>query len=565
MIKKNYSGVASAALFCCLVNLPANAAEEDINTWTNQTTITGDERLIGDCNGTTAGGKCFVESGTLEETIVGTSIRSLGAIPDDGQDDSAAFELAVTNGGTYYVPPGFYDLSNVEDHTWDSNTVFYGKSGAREATILDMGGAHITRDGGNQSHFVLRDGARVRLFNLSIQNGGDFLDLDGLNGTVHVIHQDNLKWTNTNTWGWSWSNNTVNANAKVSRVTISDSVVFGPSKSQGLFGQGRGYEWVRIDGNEVIGGGTGIQVGFAADTLAPSEVARNKHVLITNNRIRGIDGEGFSSETSIAGINSHATFVTISGNHLEDIDDPSHGPDTAGVYLKSRFYKVLGNTFVDVGRDEGMVVAKGYDGNQSEPDSCDGSDGSSADGDSQCSKQGIIAENHFRNTRSISTLDCVWVQTSDTLIENNYFDGCQRNAVNLPNSNSQYNVTVRNNKIRNLSGSEMFRHQGTVQDVVYDGNEFIDRSHSGTTRLLTIESGNTTRVTIRNNKAYINNGTFRVVEVESGATLEDTLIMGNEFSPSATLEVSGGTVTDCLQSSNRGYGTFGSPGNCPTS
>ncbi len=43
--------------------------------------------------------------------VVGASVFDFGAIPDDGQDDTAAFQAAVNQGGTIRVPAGVYQIA----------------------------------------------------------------------------------------------------------------------------------------------------------------------------------------------------------------------------------------------------------------------------------------------------------------------------------------------------------------------------------------------------------------------------------------------------------------------
>lgn len=437
-------------------------------------------------------------------------------------DDSPAFEKAVNEGGVFFVPPGARCmLKSTNGHAWSKSTIFYGLEGARDNTHIDIG------EGDN---FSLRSGARVGIRNLKIKNGGNFIVANGgLKGTVHQIECINNYWENVNTWCLRWGQTNEVAGSKIGRMLIQGNTAFLKTNGEGMFAFGGAYEDIRVINNFQSGGRRGIRLGYIGnDDNSNTEVNERTNFLISGNIVRDIDGNNTTSGVTVSCIDAMGRNVVISYNLCENIYDRDEA-NTECIYTKSQHVAVIGNTLNNCGANQGAILLKGSQGTNI--DNC--SKGA-------CARQSIVANNTVRNTDAgLNYYNCIWVQSTNALIENNHFDGCTHAAVAVVNSGSYRNITIRNNQVHNHAGSVVFDIQGNKKNIVIEGNTVYNMNKSGTTSLqgvdLYIKNGQDMEgVRIADNRFFFGNqsGTNTTginVDVLGSGTLEDVEIFNNYF------------------------------------
>lgn len=437
-------------------------------------------------------------------------------------DDSPAFEKAVRDGGTFFIPPGSRCmLKSTSDHAWSSSTVFYGLAGARDDTHIDIGSGNT---------FSLRSGARVGIYNLRIKNGGNFLVAnDSLSGTVHKINCVNNFWDNVNTWCLRWGDNSEKANAKIGRMHVENNTAFMPDGGEGLFAFGGQYENIRIVNNFQSGGRRGIRLGFVANDDPGGEIHERTNFLISGNIVRDIDGRNTSSGVTVSCIDAMGRNVIISNNICEDIYD-NHEANTECIYSKSQHVVISGNTLNNCGANQGGILLKGAQGGGSVENCSSGA----------CARQSIVSNNTIRNTdTTLNNYNCVWVQSTNAIIEGNHFDGCTNAAVNVSNSGTYRNIVVRNNQVHNHAGPVAFYVQGNKENIVIEGNTVHGFNRSATSSMQGVDiyvrdGADMNGIRIANNRFFFgeqsNTATTGVtVDVLGSGVLEDIEVVGNYF------------------------------------
>lgn len=441
---------------------------------------------------------------------------------DGSADDSPAFEKAVSDGGAFFIPPGSRCvLKSTSNHAWSSNTVFYGLEGARDDTHIDIGAG---------DNFSLRNGAQVGLYNLRIKNGGNFIVAnDGLTGLVHSVFCINNYWENVNTWCLRWADNTENANGKIKLMLVERNTAFMPSTGEGFYAWGGQYEDIRVINNFQSGGRRGIRLGHVADNDPANEVNERVKFLVNGNIVRDVDGQNTTSDTTVSCIDVMGRNIVVTNNTCANVYD-SNEANTECIYAKAQHVSIIGNTLNNCGANRGGIALVGAEGNDAIENCSTGA----------CARQGIVANNTIRNTDStLANYNCVWIESTNAIVESNQFDGCTNAAVNVSSSGTYRHITIRNNQVHNHAGPAAFYVEGDKENIVIEGNTVYGFDGAATSTFqgveLNIENGeDMSGVRIAKNRFYFNDATGVStvginVDVQGSGSLVNFEVYGNYF------------------------------------
>ncbi len=519
--------LAVAALLTSFFVAPTWAQDSKVSDLPNDSSLSGAELFL-----SAQGGVSSNISLSQIDGFVGAGGQSIvnditeapyNATCDGVADDSIAFEDAVDDGGHFFVPPGSRcTLKSTANHVWDTVTVFYGLEGAQRDTHIDIDGA---------DNFLLQAGASVGLYNLTFKNGDTLIRIDStLTGVVDYIECVNNIWDNVNTWCASWGQLDEDPGAKIDRILAHHNVVVASVGSRGFALLGGEIRDVNIHHNDVTGGERGIKIGFVGNSDARIETDQRERIVISNNNIKDIDGNGTVSNTHC--INVHGRYAIITGNICKNMFDATSPTDTHCIYSKSQRTDISNNILINCGESEGGIIWKGTD---TDPPTC--TIGS-------CSRYNLIANNIIFNDRFDigNDYNCIHAQGSEVSIIGNQLNGCTDKAIKVTTEGD--NVLIANNSIMNFAGGTgpmiSLRKEGDNMQII--GNMFylyVDAEVT-TTNLIQLQLEDTwtsNAWAIRDNQFFVPDitegddiiGIFIKGPATGSATLNDLDITNNFF------------------------------------
>ena len=458
----------------------------------------------------------------------------------NGTDDSDAFAAMMAQGGTWYIPANadgdVCSLRTLENEGLSNDFTVYSDCDLNnDGATLDFGGYNQ-----DKQHISLLSGARLRMQCLTIQNGGDPVWGNQINGTVHEIRYENVKWDNTHTWGIRASSTGENQAGSLTRMIVNNNIAFVPSTGFGFWWFGTAYEHVRFTNNFQEGGRRCFQIGFVENAEQTEEMNQRQFVDVSHNTCKDVDGNNFTSEETIAALYVTGRFVRIIGNVFENVSDNSDPEDTACIYTKAQHAKILGNDLINCGNDEAVISAKG-DNTNVDAEVC--AEANPATNVGQCAHGIIVANNTIYNDRAgiACTLDGMWIQSKNIHVEGNQIYGMTRFAVNASGAGRFSNISIHDNQVYQLEGCNgtplaVFRVQNSTDNVSIQDNIVFDQSIAGTYHMVMFDhqGGDTIPyVTVSGNLFNVRGGTPVGVAFgragETGGTSQRVQISNNAF------------------------------------
>lgn len=448
-------------------------------------------------------------------TFIDVTNAAYGAVGDGTTDDAAAIGLAITAAtaltpnGAIYFPPGEYLIESSIAITSD-------------LVMLGFGAAIISAADVDSPFSVNGDVDYIRVDGITFQEfGGNTFEADVITRTIgeFVFTKSVITASDSGIW----------LNCKVTNVIVSNSKFTSLASAGSIYG-----------------------VGIGTNTYTDQD-NMGKYI-VSGNHFEDLISTGASAE-------SHAVILygrqcVITDNVIDTVSNGS-GNGAEAIYTKCRFGTIANNTIIN-GTSTGQAAINIKGSNRG----------------STSSPQGFamtVANNSLYATTGAT--DGINVETGDVLVTNNYLEGFGSNAIcvgSVAGDNislvgnmirehrgavaittgltGNTNCIIKDNCIYGLLASQatateawgiLARISGTsttAQDIWIDGNYvFDDDTSSATSSIRGIEvdcdaTNTLSRVTITNNKVYINNAddTEYGIMVTNDGTFTTLFVSGND-------------------------------------
>lgn len=505
-------------------------------------------------------------------------------------DDSNAFEDAVDDGGVFFLPPGSdCVLGSTSNYAWNTVTIFYGLHGAAEDTQIDL-------DSTAGTMFDLNGGASVGLYNIKFYNGDDsnFINANGLNGTVAKVICAWTIWEDTNTVCVRWSEDSdAGDDGRIDQYWFLYNQVdnTGTASAENLFIHGGELRDVQVVGNKIVGGKRGIRMGFIEDDDPTARMLDRQRMVFANNTVYDIDGQSAGGGVTVNCIKAMGKYIVIDGNVCQDVHDTGSPADTECIYTKAQFNVISNNVLTDCGDDEAVIASKGSTSNIT---SCT---------QGACAVETLIVGNVIEQTDETNDdIRCIHVQSNNAHIIGNSITGCSLGGINVVASGPYRNTKISENRFYRSLGRSGGGDEGAVIRIQVNSNQYncvindnvvaeylgadddawnfirfeigsgetVDRCViKGNILPYTDQGDALTGIKIENagtfNDLHVLDNVFGDmdigIEITLSGTMNDPTYMGNTFhnTTDSYTENGGQTVNGCFENYNRGWDVGGAP------
>lgn len=439
-------------------------------------------------------------------------VRSYGAVGDGTTDDSLAFSKAMTacysTGALLVVPPATYKVATMSSYSITGNI-----------RILGIGNAILNGNSVSTSRFEV--GANL-----------DFLEISGLRFTQYG---DAILYCATSGRiinNLTFHNNEVDNSGEGITLTscIVNSAIVKNNRFHDLSSSGDVCA-IKLGGNNYT-----------------TEADMCKYI-VTDNHFEDLVSSG--SSTEVHAVLLYGSQAIVSNNVIDTVSN-SNLVNCEGIYTKSKYSTITGNTLIDAGSTHGSISSKGPG-------------------------QAVITGNNISATTG-KTVGIYVDAAKDTIVANNYIEGLGDYAITISQTTEE-NVMVTGNVVRGHRGRyafylyiadvatggkigltvknnciyDLLASEGTITTAVgihlstwtnaisttdvsiCDNFIYENDNSSATTTIVGIDidvnAGTTlSRLTLNNNKAYINHSTADEIGIrlDIDGTLTTLFCTGND-------------------------------------
>lgn len=336
------------------------------------------------------------------------------AVGDGVQDDTAAFLALRDVGLPVYWPPGTYLLSTLTNTDTAASVNWFGHDAVFQ-------GPGTTIDG-----LRLSQGDSLKLRGLTFNNFRHPVFLTDAVGSSHAdIDIQDCKFTNS----IQAITDSGNVDA-VDRFVVKDCLIDGMT-DRGICTRARVQNFTDISGNDIRNIATATAAASMHGILVGDNTEQNsEHVVIDGNKVDNLNNSGAGGSTY--GILAYGRGTRITNNEVRDVVGDV-AQNAHGIYAKSARAIISGNTLVNAGRDDGMIVVKG----ESSYESLGGIKGYG----------GVISNNTLLCTVNDFTVRGINIFCSDYSVLDNVIEGQGSNGLYRGIAVSRNNVKVARNRI----------------------------------------------------------------------------------------------------------------------
>lgn len=371
------------------------------------------------------------------------SVQQFGAIGNGVADDTVALQTAIAvsdaTGSSLYVPTGTYLVN-----AWASAVTVSSR------LVLRGDGAHLSVIKQTSAHalFDLRGG--LDAYGIGFDGTGAVFDWALATAAVESIRVVACRAKNTGDF-ISWPGT---ASGSIKDVHVEGNEVENATNSC-LFCQIRptgGYNNVTVIGNRVRGlSRFGVQLGTDDYSVQDSMYES----VISGNVIEDVLATGGNESKAIVVYGREAN---ITGNVIKNVrNGNASGTDSCGIYIKTRYFSITGNTLVNCGNDTGGISLKGQQR----------SDTSQPQGFA-----GTVTGNTIIQTDTAGRTG-IRVGQAGALVANNYLEGLGGDAIYTP-TNSLDGITIRGNDIVGHRGTNAIKVNSWGKALIIEGNSILD-------------------------------------------------------------------------------------------